>query len=312
LLLTATGFFVGVGIITLTPPLPLLYAGLLITGLAWGCSNNLINFLLVRETGGDSSKIATVHTSFSVGAFLAPLLVAFTVRSGISWRWASGLITCLALALIFVTISMPVQESMRLPGEKAGKNHDFFRDARFYLFMMMLFLYVGVETGMSGWLVTYLSTFRAFEPSAAQSLLSVLWISIITGRILVSVFGRRLIKARFLFLEGIGIASSALILIRSSNKTLLVLSVVLLGLSLSAFYGMVVANATYLITRSSLASGLMMALGSLGASTLPLLAGVFSEMRGIVAGLWVLFAGAAILLVLTMLNALVPRKESVG
>ncbi|MHB8963906.1 MAG: MFS transporter, partial [Saccharofermentanales bacterium] len=113
LILTAAGFFIGVCIITITPPLPVLYTGLFITGLSWGCSNNLINFLLVRETGGDSGRIAAVHTSFSVGAFIAPLLVALTVASDISWRWASGFISLMAFTLIIVTIYMPVRESAR-------------------------------------------------------------------------------------------------------------------------------------------------------------------------------------------------------
>ncbi|MHB8964318.1 MAG: MFS transporter, partial [Saccharofermentanales bacterium] len=190
------------------------------------------------------------------------------------------------------------------------QSSSFLRDWRFYLFMMMLFLYVGVETGFSGWIVTYLSGIRHFDASAAQSLLSVMWISIIIGRLAVAFYGSRFMKARFLMLEGCGITFAALGMILFTNQGMLVLSVIVLGLSLSAFYGMVVANASYLITRSSRASGMMMAFGSLGASVLPYLAGVFAGMKDIVAGLWVLFAGAGILMLLTILHLTAPKSET--
>jgi fucose permease len=83
---------------------------------------------------------------------------------------------------------------------------------------------------------------------------------------------------------------------------------VLLGLSMSAFYGMVVANASWLVVESTIASGLLMSLGGLGASLMPLIAGIYAESSGIAAGLWVLFIAAALLLLLAVLNAIFPRK----
>ena len=308
LILTAAGFAAGFAGIALTPPLPLLYLALFISGLAWGCSNNLINFLVVRATKGDSGKISLVHMCFSVGAFLAPLLVALTARLRLCWQLPAALIALMSLSLVFVARAMPIQESDRPAGQAKTSALRFLKEWRLYLFMLLLFTYVGIETGFSGWLVTYLTTRRGFDPALAQAMLSTLWVAMIAGRLLVYLFGGRLKKARFLLLEAIGVCAFSLLLILAGRPALLIGAVVLLGLSLSAFYGMVVANASSLVAKSSVASGLMMSLGGLGATAMPLIAGVFANNSGIVAGLWFLFAAAAFLLLLSFLNAVFQEK----
>jgi fucose permease len=308
LLLAACGFCISFLVIALMPPLPLLQIALFLSGLAWGISNNLINFLVVRVTDGNSSQISRVHTVFSIGGFLAPLLVALAVRLNLSWRLPAAFIAVLSLGLVFYTRFMPVPESKKKTGDKKPVSFTFLKSWRLYLFMLMLFLYVGVEAGFSGWLVTYLTTWRNLEASLAQTLLSTLWVAMIVGRIITSIIGHNYRKDRFLLLESIGICASALLLILAVQPGWLIVAVVLLGLSMSAFYGMVVANASWLVVESTIASGLLMSLGGLGASLMPLIAGIYAESSGIAAGLWVLFIAAALLLLLAVLNAIFPRK----
>ncbi|MEA4888015.1 MAG: MFS transporter [Clostridiaceae bacterium] len=308
LLITAAGFCLGFAGIALTPPIPVLYCVLFITGLAWGSSNNMINFLVVRATNGDSSKISLVHTCFSIGAFIAPLLVALSVRLNIGWQWPAALVALMAFILFFVTLMMPIQESAKSTGQKKPVSLKFLKEWRLYLYMLMLFTYVGVETGFSGWLVTYLSTWRNFAPTAAQSMLSCLWIAIIVGRISIFLYGSKLKKAPFLMIEAIGISSAALLLILSSHPALLIGAVILLGLSMAGFYGMVVTNASSLVAESSVASGLMMSLGGLGATVMPLVAGLFANSSGIVAGLWALFIATVLLFLLTVLNVSIRAR----
>ncbi|MDW7657277.1 MAG: MFS transporter [Bacillota bacterium] len=285
LLLAAFGFCISFLLITLMPPLPILLLALFLSGLAWGISNNLVNFLVVRATDGNSSQISRVHTVFSIGGFLAPLLVALAVRLDLSWRWPAAVIAVLSLGLIVYTRFMPVPESKKRTGDKKPVSLTFLKKWRLYLFMTMLFLYVGIEVGFSGWLVTYLTTWRNLEASLAQTLLSTLWIAMIVGRIITSIFGQYYRKDRFLLLEAIGISASALLLILAIQPGWLVVAVVLLGLSMSAFYGMVVANASWLVAESTIASGLLMSLGGLGASLMPLIAGIYADSSGIAAGL---------------------------
>ena len=108
--------------------------------------------------------------------------------------------------------------------------------------------------------------------------------------------------------EAIGISIAAFLLIISSHPAPLIIAVVLLGLSMSGVYGMVVTNAGPLVAESSVASGLMMSLGGLGATVMPLIAGLFANSSGIVAGLWVLFIASVLLFLLTVLNVSIRSR----
>ena len=310
LLRAAAGFTASLPLIAVRPPLFALQSVLFLSGLSWGISNNMINFLVVRVTGGNSSQIIRVHTSFSVGAFIAPLLVALAVRLQVSWRWPVVFLAICASALFVFTAYLPVPESQKQKEKKKPVSLAFLRSWHLYLYMLILFLYVGVETGFSGWLVSYLTRQRSFDPAVAQSLLSTLWVAMIVGRIGTSFFSQHVRPHRYLLLEATGVAIAAFLLASGSQPALLVIAVVLLGLSMSACYGMVVTNASWLIAESAIASGLLMSLGGLGASIVPLFTGIIAEKSGILSGVWFLFGTNCLLLLLALINILFTLTTS--
>lgn len=309
LLFSAVGFAASLLIIAIRPPLIMLQLALFLSGLAWGICNNLINYLVVCATDGNSRFISLIHAMFSMGAFLSPLLVSFTVRLQISWRWAVVILLIFAIGLLLYTLFMPIPEMKKESIKKGPASLHFLRSWHLYLYMLMLFLYVGIETGFSGWLVTYLTVQRGIETSLAQALLSGLWIAMICGRVGVSVFGHSVRKTSFLLIEAVGICFASLFLILSHNLTLLSVAVFFLGLSMSAFYGMVISNAGWLVAKTSVASGLMVASGGLGASLMPLICGMIAENRGVLHGLWFLFGTSVLLFFLCVLNLKKPHLE---
>lgn len=309
LLIAAVLFTVGFGGVALMPPLIVLYALLFITGLAWGTGNNMVNFLVNRETDGDSAKLAAVQTCYSIGAFLAPLLVGLFVRFGLGWRPAVALITLFCAIMIPVVIIMPVTESASRGQKNVRHTYRFLRQWRYYIFILILFTYVGAEIGFSGWLVTYLITIRGIAETQAQSLLSILWVFMIAGRLAAAFWGNKVKKAPLLLLEGIGSTVAAVLLIRSQSPIWLTIAVILLGLSMSAFFGMSIANAGYLLKESAFASGLFLACGGLGATILPYTAGLAAKHYGLVTGLWFLAFAFALMSVLTLINLLAERSE---
>lgn len=312
LILSSACFAIGFAGVALTPPLYLLYLALFISGLGWGSANNLINFLLVRVTEGDSGKMAMVHTSFSVGAFAAPLLVGAAVQYGLNWQLPVAGVAVLSVLLIIVNYFMPIDESGRTRIRKDQANLKFLKNWRFYLYLMLLFLYVGIELGFSGWLVTYLTTVRQFQPTAAQSLLSLLWICMIAGRTCLIFIGSKVNKATFLMFETLGAVLSAILLVTSESPGMLALAVTLMGLSLSGIYSMVLSNANDLVAESSSVSGTMMSFGGLGSTVLPLLAGMIAQRSGIITGLWSLIFMAALMLILAIVNVIGLRRMGSG
>jgi len=303
LLIAAVCYFLGYAGLTLLPPLWALQGLLLIAGLGWGTFNNLINFLLTAATGGDGRKILAVHTMYSIGAFLAPLALGVAISLGFSWRVPAGLLALLSLLLIIVVLLMPIPVLPQSRKPSARKSYAFLRQWRFYLFMLLLFMYVGTESSYNGWIVSYLVQKHGYPDADAQFLLSVLWVAMIIGRVLIALISSKRRMAWILLLEGVGVTVGAILLIVTGQPAGLTVSVVLIGLSLSACYGMILANASDLVAESSIVSGLMMSLGGLGATLLPLLVGIFAERSGITAGMTFLAVTSGLLMVLAAVNS---------
>lgn len=309
LMLAAVCYLVGYGGLSLLPPLPVLYLLMLITGLGWGTFNNLINFLLTLAARGDSRKIILGHTSYSAGALLAPLLVGLFVGLGLTWQIPVAIIAGLSLLMILIILIMPIPEVNLPRGHKTKISLAFLRKWRFYLYVLLFFTYVGVEAGFYGWIVSYLTTLRNFNDPDAQVLLSMLWVMILVGRVAFVFFGKRLPKALFLLFEACGVLIGALLLIIAEQPILLTVAVIFTGLSLSSFYGMIISNASELLTESTLASGLMLSFGGLGATVIPLLIGILASQYGLMSGLIFLAAMAGGLLLLTTINFAARRQN---
>ena len=308
LLLAAICYFLGYAGLTLLPPLWALNVLLFIAGLGWGAFNNLVNFLMTMVTGGDGRKILAVHTMYSIGAFLAPLLLGVVVSLGFTWRIPAGVIAALSFLLILVVMAMPIPESGQSTGKREKVNLRFLGKWRFYLYMLLLFTYVGTEAGYNGWVVSYLIKGHGFADAKAQFLLSVMWVAMITGRVAIALLSSKSRMALLLMFEGIGVLIGSLLLVMAGQPYMLTLAIALIGLSLSACYGMILANASDLVVESSLVSGLMMSLGGLGATVMPLLVGVFAERRDIDAGMWFLAVCSGFLMLLVIINAATRRK----
>ncbi len=308
--LSAVFYLVGYAGLTLLPPLWALQALLFLTGLGWGAFNNLVNFLVALVSGGSSGKILLTHSSYSFGAFLAPLLVGLFLSFGLSWQLPTGILAVMSFLLIGVILLMPIPEiHQNKAHQKRPANLKFLKNWKFYLYMSLLFVYVGTETGFNSFLVSYLKDARGYLDTDAQFLLSAFWVCFIIGRLAVAVLSKKLNKQTFLLMEGLFALIGAIVLIGTGIPIILSVSVVVIGLALASFYGMVLANASGLLIESSVVSGLMMSLGGLGATIVPYLIGVFSNTGGILAGMTFLAGVTALLFVLGLVNILFARPE---
>jgi MFS transporter, FHS family, Na+ dependent glucose transporter 1 len=152
-------------------------------GLAQGLvdvgSNSLITWVFHGRLG---PYLSGLHFSFGVGAFAAPLLVAWVLQAqgrsaGVFWVLAGYL---LFLALLFWLVpSPPHAEEAPLPANPAPP-----ADKKLgWLFLACFFLYGGTESGFGAWIYHYA---LAFDPSAtarAALLTSAFWGLLGLGRL---------------------------------------------------------------------------------------------------------------------------------
>jgi fucose permease len=146
-------------------------------------------------------------------------------------------------------------------------------------FGLLLFLYGGLETCMTGWLTTYTLRFSDVRLLGGQSAIVLLWSALTAGRALSSAALRVMREAT---LQRIGLALSAVwiaALVTTRHGPLLSLYCVLLGLSLAPFFPTTFA---LLMKRRPTAreAGFILAVSGLGAALFPWMMGFVSTESG--------------------------------
>jgi FHS family glucose/mannose:H+ symporter-like MFS transporter len=146
-------------------------------------------------------------------------------------------------------------------------------------FGLLLFLYGGLETCMTGWLTTYTLRFSDVRLLGGQSAIVLLWSALTAGRALSSAV-LRVMREATLQRWGLGVSTVLIALLATTNHgPLLSLYCVLLGLALAPFFPTTFA---LLIKRRPTAreAGFILAVSGLGAALFPWMMGAISTHSG--------------------------------
>ncbi len=230
-----------------------------------------------RYSTHTGSALALVNFFWSLGAVLCGLVAAavlprFHLRPPLLIFAAMFLVTGTGGVLQPSREAAAATESLPLDIPPAP--------ARLLLrFSLLLFLYGGLETCMTGWLTTYTLRFSDVRLLGGQSAIVLLWSALTAGRVLSSAALRIL---RETTLQRLGLALSAVwigALLTTRHGPLLSLYSVLLGLSLAPFFPTTFA---LLIRRRPTArqAGLILAVSGLGAALFPWMMGFVSTQSG--------------------------------
>jgi fucose permease len=146
-------------------------------------------------------------------------------------------------------------------------------------FAVLLFLYGGLETCMTGWLTTYTLRFSDVRLMGGQSAIVLLWAALTAGRALSS-GALRVMREATLQRWALGASAVLIGLLATTNHgPLLSLYCVLLGLSLAPFFPTTFA---LLMQRGPTAreAGFILAVSGLGAALFPWMMGAISTASG--------------------------------
>ena len=279
-------------------------AGMALSGLGLGFVIPTTNLMAARlEPGRAAAALGAVNLCWGFGAAIWPLLVAmFTSRIGL----ALGLsIVSVMLGAMSVSAartafpSSPHAAGVPVTSRAGGA-------VRLAIFGACIALYSGTEAAFGGWITEYARRLAGGAASGSWALAATtFWGGVTAGRaaVAVALAGRHEKTAMFAGL-GAAIAAIAIVVLTPSVGVVLVCAA-LCGLGLAPVFPVTVAA----LSRefSTTVAGPMVALGSLGAGTLPLLVGAISDRTGsLTAGLATLLAGAA---TLTALEVAVSRRS---
>ncbi len=307
LIFGAAAFFIAFGGITLTYSRGFLSVLIFISGLGWGTVNNLVNAVLNDETRGKGSIINILHMSYGIGAFIAPAFAGIFIGAGLGWRFVTALVAFLSFTLVIALLPIHIESAGSYKNER-GISFSFLREIHYYIFMGILFFYVGSEAGINGWMATYLIDSGITGETGAQGILSLLWMAVIAGRLLCAYLTSIVKKQKIIMICSICAVLFYFLFLIVKVPAAVLPCIFFLGVSLSGIYPTTVANASYLTKGSGISSGILFSFGGIGASVIPYMVGVFAQHGGIRAGMLVILIASIILALLAIVNAIYSNK----
>lgn len=300
-------------VLSLLPPLPVMYAVMLLYGFTRGCIT-ILNNAAVNDIYGDSAtgKLNLLHCTFAIGAFLAPLLTAMMMKLGFGWRVTLYMIVVLTIisAISYGTMNYNlINEAQKEIEKRKSKtkstvagNKGFLRSFAFYCIAFILFFYLGVENCINGWFVTYLQNTGVMSAEFATTLVSLTWLVIMGGRLLCAAMSKKVHRSTILLINSIGSAVCFFILIKVNSLPLVTASLLGLGFFLSGIYPTCIANAGPLIQGSTLGMSLLTAISAMGGIITPQIVGGVADRVGIVAAISILVFNVIFVIVLSAVN----------
>ncbi|KAF2829525.1 MFS general substrate transporter [Ophiobolus disseminans] len=285
-------------VLVCTPPYPLVVVSFFLLG--FGAAINLaLNNVYCANTHPPSVVLGAAHGSYGVGGIVAPIIGTALVSNGVLWSrfyfLAVGLRIC---CIIFAAWAFWAYEeeaeplllsatASRQPGR--SKLHDLkvALGSKVTIFgALFIFAYQGAEVAISGWIISYLISYRDGDPAKVGYVTAGFWGGITLGRFVLTHAAPRIGEKRFVVILTIGSFLLQLLAWFVPNVIGNAVAVALLGLLLGPVYPCAQTIFSRLLPRhiQTTAIGFIGGAGSSGGAVAPFTTGILAQ----AAGTWVL------------------------
>lgn len=284
------------------------------SGMARGATSNFCNTSINELAPGKASLLNGLHAMFAIGAFAFPLLLlAMTRTSSEHWIYACYLMVFMG-CLSWTMFAMIPDGSKKQTSGDAGKKGDFafFKEPMFQLCTLTLFFYLCAEQGVIGWMITYFKDTGLLPESLSQVTASLLWIMILTGRLLTAWLSSKVSKEWLLLAMGFGLVGFFFLLLFSTTTAWILLGIMGFGFSMAGLYPTIVSFCGNLIQRYSLSWSFILTIASLGSILMPSIIGKIAETAGIAYGMRSIIAVIIIDLFCIIFLVTYIRKKQIG
>ncbi len=279
-------------------------------GMGLGSATTATNLTFGTQHPGErGALLARVNLFWGIGAVSCPPFVAVAVRP----EMLRILLLALSLAAlaVFATFALLLrlrnrshQDELRDTGREPGL-------MIFLLFSVLLFLYVGGETSISGWIATYAHRFGNLSPAHSSLFVSAFWLCIVVGRGVVPLLVRFIPEFKMLISGVVAALLGISILLFPQSAGISLVAVALAGLGCAPIFPLTVARLLARIGDSRHAGWIFAICGS-GAAVLPWMTGLLSVHTGSLRKAFVvpLVAMAGVLLLILVESSLLFPRSS--
>lgn len=170
------------------PPFPLLYPAAFISGLGVALTETAVaTHIMEAYPGRRAVVMSRLEVAFGLGSFLMPSVTSFLIARSV-WRDAFFLTAVMEIGLAVVWL---LTRAQRIAGESGARDRESApppalttagRRAALILFMIMIFVYVGVENSLSGFMPALFIPYVHVTPAVASLAVTVFWGAMVAGR----------------------------------------------------------------------------------------------------------------------------------
>jgi len=251
--------------------------------------------------------LARVNLFWGIGAVSCPPFVAVAVRPDMLRLLLLGL----ALGALAVFGSFAPLLRLKNTSQQDERRHTSEKPDLliFLLFSLLLFLYVGGETSISGWIATYAHRFSGLSSAHSSLFVSAFWLCIVLGRGVIPLLVRFIPELAVLLAGVITALLGISLLLFPQSAAISLATVGLAGFGCAPIFPLAVAR---LLTRigDSRHAGWIFAICGSGAAVLPWMTGLVSAHTGSLRTAFIVplaAMGGVLLLILVESAILFPR-----
>lgn len=295
-------FILGLGLVSFSQSAIILYLGVFFIGSGAGACSTSINIIVNDYTHGDGKIMSLLHMCFGVGAFIIPILSTEMIKLGFHWKRVLIFLAILELISIAITIKMTVHSHKSHPSGHRASTKKALVNWRLYIFMAILFFYVGAENALNGWLVIYLTKGLQFSEHFSKQMLTAFWIFMLIGRYLNSIISQKVFKETILLVSSVGAVITMFLFIKASSPISILIITVLMALMFAGVFPITVANANPVIKGSGAAGALLTSGGAMGSILVPYISGRAAEHSGVMGILYTVLITLVAMCIFTVIN----------
>ncbi|PWY95862.1 MFS efflux transporter [Aspergillus sclerotioniger CBS 115572] len=289
----------GYVIIICKPPFPGVVASFFLLGL--GIAINLaLNNVFCANLVNSTAALGGLGGAYGIGGTIGPLVATALASHGIRWSYLYSINLAMSLVnLAFAAWSFrkyekdfPVQSlalhrtaSRQTHGPNpSGRTHlkQALKDRSTLLGALFIFAYQGAEVSISGWVVSFLTSYRRGDPSRVGYVSAGFWAGITVGRFLLSHPAHLIGEKLSVVLLVLGSMAFQLMTWLIPNIIGDAVAVAIVGLLLGPVYPCATAVFSKLLPRSMQTSSMSIisAMGSSGGAVSPFFTGLLAQNVG--------------------------------
>ncbi|SDP12410.1 MFS transporter, FHS family, glucose/mannose:H+ symporter [Paenibacillus sp. yr247] len=297
-------FFAMVAVVLL-PPWPIAVCLTFIAGVSFGLVESSIStFVLMAAKDQQATAFSKLEVFFGLGALIMPLVSSLLIANGL-WKYGFMILGLSALATGFIWSKLSLGEHDELLAHKADRTQQAEKLpaltksslAFLCLFMIVFFLYVGMENTIVNFLPSIFIDQLHASSSVSSLAVTAYWLAMVVGRIFAGIVAEKMTYFRYLAVSFAASLLTVLLWVFSTQLWSSFAIVLLLGLFMSGMFAVALIYANQLLPgRTEQTTSTLIAAGGLGGSVLPLGVGWGMDRFHVGISIWFVLVGMVVVL----------------